>query len=531
MNDTVMMNDMDIAGIASEPPAVAPPVAQDGVGKVSPARRSLFAASHLAAQSMILFVISVPALAYIVRSLGATGYGQWTAAVVLVGTVGILTNLGLRGAFVRAVARKPESAAAALAEQLGARLLLSLLACGMVMGACFLLYPAVVIQCAIVGCVGMVLTTISSTLSDLLQGLHRISVYAGTNFIAGLALTGASVAAMWLGYGPVGLAVSYLVGPIISTALLLIFVQSKFFAVKARVHPRKLWDLLVESRYFAAQQIVNTVGGNEESLMLPKIVGAGPFGLFSGGMILASRLVIIPDSLGSAFYPQIAHAHAKDPKLAARQMVQFMLMALMVCLPITVAVLFFAGPLAHVLFSKNAELCQRVMSVTIWSLPMLGVGNVMGYGLNAVGKDSSQAKMTLYTTILSLASAVVLVTMFGVIGACWSYLLRIALGTAGIAYLFLKNFSPRLEIWRFTRILICGCAMAGAMWLARPLIANLGLGFVESFPHNIRGWSSWLTTAFLEGMIGITGYVVALMVSRTVRPGDLAGLIRRSPAV
>src|SRR5437667_2433400 len=88
-------------------------------------RWTFFAATHLAAQSMLLNVISVPVIAYIIRNLGAWEFGQWSTAMALVGTTGILTNLGLRGTFVRAVARNPESAAQSLAEQFGIRLALS----------------------------------------------------------------------------------------------------------------------------------------------------------------------------------------------------------------------------------------------------------------------------------------------------------------------------------------------------------------------------------------------------------------------
>ena len=43
-------------------------------------------------------------MAFIIRQLGPTGYGQWAVATSLLAVSTVLTNLGLRGAFVRAVA-------------------------------------------------------------------------------------------------------------------------------------------------------------------------------------------------------------------------------------------------------------------------------------------------------------------------------------------------------------------------------------------------------------------------------------------
>src|SRR3954470_5984995 len=88
-------------------------------------RKTLLGAACLSLQPLALNALSVPVMAYIIRQLGPIGYGQWAVATSLLAVSAILTNLGLRGAFVRAVAAEPESAPAALAEQLGLRLLLA----------------------------------------------------------------------------------------------------------------------------------------------------------------------------------------------------------------------------------------------------------------------------------------------------------------------------------------------------------------------------------------------------------------------
>src|ERR1017187_370483 len=125
---------------------VAPPKHDAGTSR---ARKSFFAATNLAAQSLLLNVISVPVLAYIIRNLGAGEYGQWATAVSLVTVASALTSLGLRGVFVRAVARDEHSAPTALADQLGVRMMLCTIAMLVVVGACVVLrYPLAIIECA-----------------------------------------------------------------------------------------------------------------------------------------------------------------------------------------------------------------------------------------------------------------------------------------------------------------------------------------------------------------------------------------------
>jgi O-antigen/teichoic acid export membrane protein len=490
------------------------------------ARRGLFAASHLAGQAILLNAISVPVMAYIIRSLGAERYGQWSTAAVLVSVASVLTNLGLRGTFVRSVARDPDSARPALAEQLGIRTLLSLAAALTVLAVAVVLkYPPAVLWCTAVGALGILLGALTTTLCDLLQGLHRMSVYAAANFVGGLCLTALSVVVIWFGGGPVALAAAYLAGPAVSAVMLLAFIKRKLFPVTASWSPRQGWKHLKHSRFFAAQQFVNILITNQESLLLPKIVGSGVFGLFSAGLLLASRLVIIPDALGSTFYPIIAESHARDPRAASRESVRFLLLSLIVCLPIVVVVLFFSGPLAHVLFQKNWEVCRKVICITIWSLPLMGLESVMGYALNAAGRDARQARFTFYSATVSLLLAVILVINFGLIGACWSYLLRSVIKIAFIAPLFAKTFSPTLPVGRLARILACSAAMAAGMWFVRNL--EPAWSFTPTHPVGLRGWSALLGSWSIQGTLGLVAYAAALLGLRILRPSDLALLLRR----
>ena len=68
-------------------------------------RRSLVGAAFRSIQPLIINAIGVPAMAYIIRRLGAGGYGEWSVATSLIATVMVMTSLGLRGPFVRDVAR------------------------------------------------------------------------------------------------------------------------------------------------------------------------------------------------------------------------------------------------------------------------------------------------------------------------------------------------------------------------------------------------------------------------------------------
>src|SRR5262249_37362883 len=118
-------------------------------------RRSIANAVYRAAQPFLLNLISLPAMALIIRKMGNTSYGQWTTATTLVATFGFVTCLGLRGQFVRAVAQRPPSLAQLFAEQMGARIMLTFCAILLIMAACWSLnYSTVIFTCMVLSCIG-----------------------------------------------------------------------------------------------------------------------------------------------------------------------------------------------------------------------------------------------------------------------------------------------------------------------------------------------------------------------------------------
>jgi O-antigen/teichoic acid export membrane protein len=495
-------------------------------------RKSFLAAFHLAGQSIVLNVISVPAIAYTIRRLHEDGFGQWSTATELVAAVAILTNLGLRGTFVRSVARDSQNAGRDLAEQLGVRMLLCFLSAAVAMTVCLLLgYPKVVIQCAAVASIGTFFVTFASTLSDLLQGVHRISIYAAANFIAGALVTAAGVIVVWRWPGPVTLSVAYLVAPAATMVLLLHYVHTRMFPVRFAWTPRRWLQLLKSSHQMALQQFVNTLSLKAEALLLPPLVGPAMFGLFSAGSLLQNRLGVISDGLGSAFYPVIAQSMARDPKAASRDVGKYLLMAVAVCLPVAVAVNFFSWPVAHILFSKssvvskNADICQQVIRITIWALPLMGLESMIGYALNAAGKEGLVTRYASYAVTISLPLVVVLVMSFGIVGACYSLVSRIAIRIIFLSIPFMKTFAPPIPVVRFAKVMACGLGMAISMWFVHrqaPNINNMAPG-----EGKIRHWAMLLTFMSVEGIVGVLAYGLGLYSLRIVSADDLLHFLKR----
>lgn len=399
----------------------------------------------LIGQPLLMNVIGIPATAYIIRKLGPVAYGQWAVATTLIATVMFLTNVGLRMHFVREVARQPETAGEALAEQLGLRTLLSLLAATIaIVAAAAMGYPSVVIQCTAVAAAGLALTCVGSTAADLLQARGRLPAMAGVNLAGGLALTVASVAVIAAGGGPLQLSVAYVVGPAVSAALALVVVHRRCCRVRVRFGLHRFAALLWQSRLLASQLGVTTIASQAEALLVPKLVGIGAYGFYSAGWLLSSRLGIIPDAVVTGFYPAFARAHRESVAAATREVARAALILLALCVSAATAAFLLAGPIAQLLFREQSSLCRQVIRITAWWLPLQGLGGMMGYALNAAHREADETRLAIQSNLISLCLSAALISAFGVVGAAWATVARGLVGSVIRFPCLLRTYPPLL---------------------------------------------------------------------------------------
>jgi O-antigen/teichoic acid export membrane protein len=405
-------------------------------------RRAVKGAAWLSLHQLLLSALSLPAVGYIIHRLGAEQYGNWMTAASLLTVAMIVTNLGLRSSFVRRLSADPACAPEALADQLGLRLTLSLLASALVLGACWLLgYPSIVLTCGVIGAAGLVLTTAATTLADVLQAMQRVKTLAIVGVIAGLLLTGLSVIAAWRGGGAIEIAATYLIGPLASVLILGAIVARCVCKVRIGWNLPRFKALLIGSRHLAVQQVLFAGSGHAEALLSPRLLGMGQFGVLTAGALLATRASVLPDALCTSAFPTLARAANPGAHGAAGLVQRYLLVAATGGTLVALAVTLLAGPIGRILLPSQPETVAMVIRITIWSLPLAAVELVMGYSLLAAGKESVQTRLAVWSASLGLLGSVVLISTMGLTGACWSMVLRPTLRGAVLVPVLLRTFA------------------------------------------------------------------------------------------
>jgi O-antigen/teichoic acid export membrane protein len=387
-------------------------------------KRSLAGGLCLAVSPMLLNVVSLPAMAYLIRQLGPVQYGQWIGASALVACVALLSSLGLRGAFIRQLASTDTDTSTALANQLGLRLVLSVAASAIaLMAASVLGYPLIVLACVAICSIAMMITSMAVTLLDVLQASHRSASISAMTFISGLSLTIASVATAFAGGGPIWIAASYCVGPVVLLALALRAVKP-VCSVRLRFSGSAMTALLSQSRGFTGQQLLNSAPAHAEAILLPQLIGLTNFGFYSAGTLLPSRLSVLPDSVCTATYPLLCERFKEDRKQGVQLAIQAGGIVTAGAFFIAVIGAVMSGSIARVLFPAQPDLCQFVLLTTIWALPLSAMDASLGYALNAAGADRAQARASLPAALCNVTVIILLMSQLGVVGACIAMPLR-----------------------------------------------------------------------------------------------------------
>lgn len=405
-------------------------------------KRSLFGALLLLIHPFFLSLFSVPATGFIIAKLGATTYGQWALALSLNTTAVIITNLGLRSFFVRRLAQDPGCAATAFRDQLGTRSLLAVVAAGASIGiACVLGYPNTVLLATSLLSIGLLFNAITSCAADLLQAIERLPVLASINMVASLLLMAASVVVAYMELGVPALCAAYLIGPIVSGSLLLLFVNRQLFPVSFHLSVRRSVELLWEARVMGTQVFVGTLANQAENLLVPMVSGMANYGQFAAGSLLVRRLEVIPDALCTAFYPLMVRAYQwQEPGPSFRRLA---LLPVMLCVPAALCVFFLAAPISRILFPDNPAVSTFVIQVTVWWVPLVGLANGLGYALNAAQRERQETALLMTTAIISLICSAILIWQFGMLGACLSLVLRQGLGAVVRLPMFLTTAMRR----------------------------------------------------------------------------------------
>lgn len=453
-------------------------------------------------------VLGVFVTLLIVRSLGTTGFGEWSTIFSVSTLVGYFTNLGLSGVAVRFAASEPEREA----DWIGGYATLT----------AALTVPAMVVYAAIMQVIS---TTEEMRIASLILALAYLAGVLATlstifrmrvrNDISIAFVTANSI--LWAGSvivittqhgGMVALAAAFL-----AVSVLIQGSQALLAMRTAPVHIRGSWRMWrpimrVGMGVGLGALLTVTYARIDQVLVFelaPKRSEAGIYGAIYRVLDTAG---FVPTAVMTTLFPIISAAHPSDPA-RVRRLVQLALDYLaMLSLPTLAFALAAAEPLIHLIFGSKFDEGAQALPILMAAYVVICFGYVSGNMIIATDLQRRYVNYAVVGLIVNVGLNLVLIPQYGYIAAAWITLLTNVIVVFPALYAVLRKIDMRPSPWRLLRTAAAAAVSGGLVAVLRNAGVPLG-GLIAAM---------------------IVAYPLLLLALRALDIGELRGVLSQRTA-
>ncbi len=360
---------------------------------------------------------------FIIRDLGASAYGQY-AAVIGFGSIFLfIADLGLSPYTVREVARLRDTPDGAerirslYADVLALRLMLSVLAGVMVIGAAFLTgRPALMIGAIALNSLTVLIYAIHGSSEAVLAGYERIDLTAGLQVVNQFIFVALGAVALWLGFGYYGLILATITGVAVMTTMVVRAVH-RLGVYRGRYTAHR-WPLLLRAAFpFGVIGLTLGLSYRFDSVLLNIFWGDEPTGHYNAAYNLIFSLVTLSNVLNTALYPSLARQSVVAPETLPTVYERTLRYLLLLAMPVAVGGFLLATPLIALLFGPEYATSAEMLRILIWVLPLMFISEFLGYVVVIAGREAKVARAIMISTSVNIVANVLLIPRFGPIAA------------------------------------------------------------------------------------------------------------------
>jgi len=371
----------------------------------------------LGAIPLLLNVVSVVSAGFIARVLGTEAFGRFSMGSALVALTMPIADCGLRALAVRQLARAGSGANRALCDLLSLRLLLAITATIVACGVASLVSPASGLRPVIlVTALTIVPVALAGTLSDGLMARDQARAISGSIFWSGALLTVASVLAAAHTRSATGLALAYVVGPVVNMTLLARQSRRVHGPIVLRWRPRHWRVLLRRSLPFFRIGVLSAASARLDTVIVGGLFGHATAGVYAAATSLADRLYILVDSVASAILPALSRLRA-EPKRVEEMLGRVMYPLLTILTAGTIMSMAASTAVVTVIFGPAYASGGPVLAIGLLLLPVLAVDSMLAEGFLALRRDTFVAVTGVRGQVLNLLLMPVLPLLLGIPGA------------------------------------------------------------------------------------------------------------------
>ena len=318
---------------------------------------------------------------------------------------------------------------------------------------------------------------VSVALLGLLNGLRGMKKYATATIIHGILMVIVTVSLIYYGFGVSGAVIGFVLSQI-GTCLFLIWVSKDYFEFMFGEYVTTLKKMTRFGVQALGVNSLSTIEMKTDIILIGYLLTATDVGYYSVAISIAGLLLLVPQAIQRITYPATSEYWAKNNHSALNKMIdKSMKYSACILLPLALVFLFFGKEIVVLLFRQ--EFVYSILPLQILLIGRVIRGSTLipiGASLTGAGRPDLSLKIRAISVATNVGLNVLLIPIFGIVGAAIATATSAILGTMLFLALIIKTLTVKIDFRWYIRAMgmafIALVFFFGAASLTNPYLAG-----------------------------------------------------------
>lgn len=415
----------------------------------------------------------------IARYLGVADYGIVSFAISFTGLMGIFMDLGMNAYITREISKNRNLLKKYMNNIFSFKLVLSLFVFLIIAILLMILdYPYIKIIVTLIFAIEVIFYSMVNLFNGVFQAFENVKYQAiGTILNSILLLLGIFIT-INLNLGVIAIALSYAFGYAMFFCYVFYKYVNTFFFPKFESDLTFIKEVCLKSIPFGLIGIFYTIYFSIDIMMLSYLVGDYSTGLYKSAYNIIYVFTTFFVVYQSVIFPIMSKFFKESQDLLKVSFELSVKYLLLIILPLSIVVFFYASPLVDLIYSNQYSLASVPVQILIWTVCFLFVNGAASTLLNAISKEATVTKIYIAAAVFNVILNWILIPLFDYNGAAMATVLSEILITVLIIHsIFKTEFNPGINLLKnILKLLISALGFACvinllnfSMWLAIPI--------------------------------------------------------------
>jgi O-antigen/teichoic acid export membrane protein len=237
---------------------------------------------------------------------------------------------------------------------------------------------------------------------------------------------------------------------------------------------------LRQSIVLGASNGLSLMSFNFDSILIGFLLGTASVGLYGAAYKPVLIMLALPVTYFLGLFPVLSRLYEQKRTDFTRIIQDSLRLMAVVALPVGVLANVMARPIVKALFGADYSQSAPVFQVLTWSAVLVMLRGTFRRGLNAAGKQKLDLKCAAAATCLNVILNLVMIPLYGIMGAAASTLASEILWFASTTACFRREVVRLPLLSLLAPAIVSSVAMAMTLWLTRPFgwLVSTIIGFV-----------------------------------------------------